>query len=85
MVGYRGIAYTRHAREKMAERSVPEQLVVDVLAEPDRLYENGDVWVAERVLGDGKPWRVVFVEDEESPNRFARVISVSRIDKVSAR
>lgn len=84
MVGYADIVYTRHAREKMAERSIPEPLVADVLALPDRIYANGDVMVAERVLNDGKPWRVVFVEEDVSPHRSARVVSVYRIDKLKA-
>lgn len=85
MVGYADVMYTRHAREKMEERSIPEPLVADVLADPDRIYANGDVMIAERVLDNGKPWRVVFAEEGMSPHRVARVVSVYRIDKLKAR
>ena len=79
---YAEIAYTAHARLRIDERSIPERVVVDVLADPDRSYLDHGELVAERVLADGKPWRVAYVEERRGRAVVARVVSVYRIRKL---
>ena len=85
MVRYARVVYSPHALDSMTKRAIPEQVVADILFDPDLTYPNRDKLVAERVLGDGKPWRVVFVEDQAADGLVARVVTVYRIDRLKAR
>lgn len=76
------IAYTEHARLRMSQRSIPEQVIATVLEAPDRLFADGDEIVAEKVLEDGKPWRVVYAEEHSAVGLIARVVTVHRIKKL---
>lgn len=80
MVRYDRIAYSPHALDSMSERAISEQVVLDVLADPGRTYASRDKRVAERVLGNGKSWRVVYVEERDDGTVVIRVVTVYRID-----
>lgn len=84
MVRYADTLYSLHARVRMEERSIPEQVIADVLAAPDRSYRDGGELVAERVLTGGKAWKVVYVEERRGNDRIARVVTVHRIRKLKA-
>lgn len=85
MVHFDWIEYTVHARRRMAERSIPEDVVVAVLAAPDRSYIDGDEQVAEWMGPDQKPIRVVYtLRLDQSLGLTVRVISVYRIRKLKA-
>ena len=84
MVRYARIAYTYHARLRLVEREIPENVVAEVLAAPDQTYRDGDELVAERVLAGGKPWRVVYVEEPATDGTIARVVTVHRIRRLKA-
>jgi len=81
-VKYVAITYTAHAWLRTHERSISDQIVVDVLRDPDQSYSSRDELVAERILADGKPWRVVYVEEQQDVGLIARVVSVYRIRKL---
>jgi len=81
---YARIELTDHARLRVVQRSIPDWVILDVLAAPERAYADRDELVAERVPSDGKPWKVVYVEEQDAKGVFARAITVHRIQKLSA-
>jgi len=84
-VKYVAITYTAHARLRTQERAITDQIVADVLSDPAQTYASRDELVAERILADGKPWRVVYVEEQQDSGLVARVVSVYRIRKLKQR
>ncbi len=67
----------------MVQRSIPEELVTEVLAAPDLSYADGEEFVAEKMGPENKPFRVVYtVQGDRSVDVVIQVISVYRIRKL---
>jgi len=72
---------TLQARIELVDREVLDLVAPDVVDNPEAADVSGGAQVAERVLADGKPWRVVAV----TGGMTIRVVSGDRIEKVEAR
>lgn len=84
VVRYDRIVYTYHARLRMEERSISEELVADILAAPDQTYADKEELVAERVLANRNAWRVVYAEEHGADGLIVRIVSVYRIARLKA-
>lgn len=83
MVHFDWIEYTVHARRRMVERSISEDVVTGVLSSPDLTYIDADAHVAERLGPENKPIRVIYtVRQDPTFGLIIRVISVYRIRKL---
>ena len=59
------IRYTRHASKRMQERGIGKRLVRQAIEDPDHLYRDKGLRVAERKLESGNILRVYFKLDGE--------------------
>lgn len=80
------IEFTDHARRRMVERSISDDLVIAILSAPEVSYVDGDEHVAEGIGPGLKPFRVVYtVKDDPSTGFAIRIVTVYRIRKLSMR
>ena len=71
------IRYTKHALRRMRERKIPKTQVALALREPDQLYKDLDLQVAERKTDRGNILRVYF-RKENGVETVILVITVYR-------
>lgn len=75
---------TRHARERMAERSIPERLVKDAIANPTKILHDDDGrLLIKKSYRKGNKERLLLVAGEMMGNtlKVITVIDTSKINK----
>jgi len=76
---------SNHAREEMERRSIPEQLLLEVISNPQQIVlERGDLKAYQSIVdfGGGKLFLIrVLVNDTMEPAKVIRVYRTSKIAK----
>ena len=86
VVHFDRIDFTDHARRRMVERSISDDVVIAILSAPEVTYVDGGENVAEGIGPGQKPFRVVYtVQDDRSAGLVIGIVTVYRIRKLSIR
>lgn len=73
---------TRHAKERMAERKIPEKLLENALLNPTKLlYDENGKMMFTKLYAHGKRLLVIIAERGKDRLKIITIINTSRLDK----
>lgn len=78
------ITFSRHARERMAQRNISEEQILKAIDNPDSVTSYSDKTVYQAFISDKdeKTWLLrIFVNENVNPAKVITVYKTSKLDK----
>lgn len=72
------IRFSKHALKRLGQRRISQGQVRLTIAQPDNLYREGGLWVAERKTDRGNILRVYYAEKKDKAGPYILVVTVYR-------